>query len=204
MTEFLQNYGLEAFGTLASLIYLYYSIREKVWCWPWGLIASVTSMLVFYFSRLYADMGLQVYYVTVSIYGWYYWMNGQSLNQTDKQIPISSTNPPLLLKLSVISFVLYGLILFLLMYVPDWLQIEPSAMPYLDAFTTATSIVATWMLARKLIEHWLLWIGIDILSMSMYLYKGLYLFAFLYLVYTIGAIVGYIEWKKHNLQQAVQ
>jgi nicotinamide mononucleotide transporter len=94
------------------------------------------------------------------------------------------------------AIVLYILILGVLLYVPGWLEIEKSSMPFLDAFTTAASIVATWMLARKLIEHWLIWIVIDVLSMGMYLYKGMFFYAFLFVVYTIGAILGYVEWRK--------
>lgn len=195
MTDFFQVYGLEILGTLASIVYLYYSIREKIWCWPWGIVASVVSITIFFTVRLYADMGLQFYYLFISIYGWYYWLHGKS-KQSGSHVVITRTLSFQWFLLLLAGIGTYILILGVLLYVPDWLQIEKSSMPYLDALTTAASIIATWMLARKLIEHWLLWIVIDALSMGMYLYKGLYFYAFLFVVYTVGALIGYVEWRK--------
>lgn len=195
MTDFFQVYGLEILGTLASIVYLYYSIREKIWCWPWGIVASVVSITIFFTVRLYADMGLQFYYLFISIYGWYYWLYGKS-KQSGSHVVITRTLSFQWFLLLLAGIGTYILILGVLLYVPDWLQIEKSSMPYLDALTTAASIIATWMLARKLIEHWLLWIVIDALSMGMYLYKGLYFYAFLFVVYTVGALIGYVEWRK--------
>ncbi len=195
MAEFIRVYGLEIAGTLASIIYLYFSIREKVWCWSWGIFASAISISIFFAARLYADMGLQFYYLFISVYGWYYWLYGKS-KQGGNYVVITRAVGMQWIYLLMAGVVLYVLILGVLLYVPDWLEIEESSMPYLDALTTAASIVATWMLARKLIEHWLIWIVIDILSMGMYLCKGLYFYAFLFAVYTAGAIIGYVEWSK--------
>jgi nicotinamide mononucleotide transporter len=94
--------------------------------------------------------------------------------------------------------------LFALLKIPEFLDIPGSEMPYLDAATTAASFVATWMLARKIIEHWLIWVVVDLVSMIMYFYKAiifdnsgdLYFYSFLFLVYTIGAIWGYKQWQK--------
>jgi len=83
-----------------------------------------------------------------------------------------------------------------LLKIPMMVDIASSELPYLDALTTAASIVATWMLARKYIHHWVFWVMINTVSMGMYLYKGLYFYGFLFLVYTLGAIVGYREWKR--------
>jgi len=195
MSDFINQYGLEVGGTLASLIYLYFSIREKVWLWPWGIIASVLSLLVFYHSALYADMGLQVYYVSVSAYGWWYWISGRSVNQNNN-IPIKLLNGRLAIKLTLIGLAIYFALLVSLLKIPAMVDIASSDMPYLDAFTTAASIIATWMLARKYIHHWISWVIINAITTGMYVYKGLYFYSFLFLVYTIGAIVGYYEWKR--------
>ena len=195
MIDFFKSYGLELAGTIASLVYLYYSIREKAWLWPWGIAASAVSLLVFYQSALYADMGLQVYYVTISVYGWLYWISGQS-SSNDKSVPIKLLNKRLLLKLLLVGAALYLLLLVALLKIPMMVDIASSELPYLDALTTAASIVATWMLARKYIHHWVFWVMINTVSMGMYLYKGLYFYGFLFLVYTLGAIVGYREWKR--------
>jgi nicotinamide mononucleotide transporter len=79
-----------------------------------------------------------------------------------------------------------------------------SQIPYWDAFTTATSITATWMLAKKYIEHWLIWIVVDLVSSALYVYKNLYFTVFLYLVYTAMAIVGYLQWKKKIVNTYVE
>jgi nicotinamide mononucleotide transporter len=81
-------------------------------------------------------------------------------------------------------------------FLPLWLDIPASTIIYWDAFTTAASIVATWMLARKILEQWLVWILVDAISMILYIYKGLFLTAGLFLVYSLLAILGYFEWKK--------
>ena len=195
MAEFIRVYGLEIAGTLASIVYLYYSIREKVWCWPWGIFASAISIAVFFSARLYADMGLQFYYLFISLYGWYYWLYGKS-RQGGDHVEITRAKGLQWLYLFFAGVVLYIMILGVLLFVPDWLQIEKSSMPYLDALTTAASIVATWMLARKIIQHWLIWIVVDVMSMGMYLYKGMYFYAFLFVVFSAGALLGYVEWRK--------
>jgi nicotinamide mononucleotide transporter len=194
MSDFFRTYGMEIAGTLSSLIYLFYSIREKIWCWPWGIAASVISILVFFMANLYADMGLQFYYLFVSIYGWYFWLHGR--NNGRGEAVVSTTTQKQWTFLILAGTVIYFFILALLLNVPQWLRITQSSMPYLDAFTTAASIIATWMLARKMLEQWLIWIVVDLVSMGMYVYKGLYFYAFLFLVYAIGAVVGYYEWRK--------
>lgn len=200
MGEFIKIYGLEIAGTVSSLIYLYYSIREKIWCWPWGVVASGISILVFLMARLYADMGLQFYYLFVSFYGWYFWKHGKY--DSAEGAVVTSTQLKQWVMLTLAGVLTYLFILALLLNVPQWLQIAQSSMPYLDAFTTSAGVIATWMLARKLIEHWLIWIVVDFVSMGMYVYKGLYFYAFLFLVYTVGAVVGYYEWRKNSMNVA--
>jgi len=195
MTDLIHQYGLEVTGTVASLVYLFYSIREKVWLWPWGIIASAISLLVFYQCALYADMGLQVYYLAISAYGWWYWMSGKAQEETG-HVPIKELNRRLFIKLVIVGLVIYLGLLGALLYIPAMVNIASSDMPYLDAFTTAASITATWMLARKYLHHWIFWIVIDLVSMGMYLYKGLYFYSILFLIYTVGAIVGYREWRR--------
>nr|WP_321451772.1 nicotinamide riboside transporter PnuC [uncultured Carboxylicivirga sp.] len=203
MLEYINLYGMGAAGTLASLIYLFYSIREKVWLWPWGIVASLLSIAVFYNSRLYADMSLQLYYLVVSIYGWWYWTS--SLQKKQKvDVPIVNITSRQIRNLTLIGSGTYLLILVALLKVPPFFDIPGSEMPYLDAATTAASFMATWMLARKIIEHWLIWIIVDFVSMVMYFYKAqvfgnsadLYFYSFLFLIYTAGAWWGFKQWQK--------
>jgi len=186
---------IEILGVLFALIYLYFSIRQNIWLWPFGILTSAFYIYVFYHSRLYADMGLQIYYLVVSIYGWYYWLYGGKSGKKDS-LGISFVTLKSGLFLLLLTFVVYWLLLATLKNVPRWLDIPASQLIYWDAFTTAVSIVATWMLARKIIEQWWVWVVVDAVSMGLYIYKGLYPTAGLFLVYTGLAVVGYFQWKK--------
>jgi nicotinamide mononucleotide transporter len=133
-------------------------------------------------------MGLQVYYVAVSIYGWYYWLRGGETNRKH-EAPVVTAKRKLWLQLSAASIAIYGVILYILKKYTD------SPVPYMDSLTTALSIVATWMLARKIVEHWLIWIFVDLVSAGLYIYKDLWPTTILFIVYTVMAIIGYFEWK---------
>ncbi|MGC9374366.1 MAG: nicotinamide riboside transporter PnuC, partial [Bacteroidales bacterium] len=163
-------------------------IKQNIWCWPIGLITSALYIYVFFVTKFYADMGLQVYYLVVSIYGWYFWMFGGKSTKKD-DLKISTAGFRRLIYIIVATAVLFGIIAFILINFTD------SEIPYWDAFTTAGSFVATWMLARKIIEHWLIWIIVDSVSLGLYIYKGLYATVILFAVYTLLAVMGYIEWK---------
>jgi nicotinamide mononucleotide transporter len=190
-----QNY-IEILGAITGLIYLYFSVNKIIWLWPFGIITSLLYSWVFYETRLFADMSLQLYYFFISIYGWHYWLRGNrrmleedEIHKTN-ELPVNRIKPGVLylsLALIVLLTIISGY--FLKNYVS-------SSLPYWDAFTTSASVVATWMLARKLLENWLFWIVIDFVSMGMYIYKGLYPTAILFLVYSLIAILGYLNWKK--------
>lgn len=192
---------MEVVGTLSALLYLYLSIRENIWLWPVGFVTSFFYMLIFFQSRLYADMGLQVYYLWVSVYGWFHWMGRRQSAKPETQLVtrcLSSRG-----WLTYLAMVLGGSILlyFILRAVPLWLGLPPSELPLGDAFTTAGGIVATWMLARKILENWLFWVVVNAVSLGMYLYKDLHITAGLFVVYTLMAVVGYYRWKL-NLKKA--
>lgn len=190
-----ENPGLiiEGLGVITAVIYLFFSIRQKIWLWPFGILTSAFYIYVFFKGRLYADMGLQVYYLIISFYGWYFWIFGA---KGQDKLKVAVLDPKLTRNLLFLTFVIYWLLVLALKILPSWLEILPSDLLYWDAFTTAASIIATWMLARKIIEQWLVWIVVDLVSMGLYIYKGLYLTSGLFFVYTVLAFVGYREWKK--------
>ncbi len=191
---------VEWIGFIVSLVYLYFSINQKIWLWPMGLLSSIFYVIVFLVVHLYADMILQVYYLIVSLWGWIFWKKKQE-NDKNKNMPIIKTSLKDFINISIAFIVLYLLLVLVLLKLPAVLNITSSAMPYLDAFTTAGSFVATWMLVKKRIEQWLFWIVIDIVSMGMYIYKGLHPTALLYLIYTVMAIGGYVVWLKEYKKQ---
>lgn len=195
MLDFLLNNWVELAGTVAAFVYLFFSIRQNIWLWLCGILTSLLYIFVFGESALYADMGLQVYYLIVSIYGWVIWVRG-GVSHNKSEMPVRRLTSKMLYKLLGVHTAIYALILGLLLFLPEQLGIQSSSLPYLDALTTSASIVATWMLAEKYLENWLVWIFVDFISMGMYVYKGLDITAFLFAGYTIAAIIGYRTWAK--------
>jgi len=190
------NY-VELLGAILGIIYIFFSIRQSILTWPVGLLTSLLYVWVFFVSKLYADMGLQMYYVVISIYGWYEWLRGNQTNHSEP-IRISRLSLKLGAILSVISLVIFFLIWFVLKNYTD------STVPIADSLATALSIVATWMLARKILEHWLVWIFVDAFSAGLFWYKDLLPTVFLFVVYTVMAYIGYCEWKKMFVADKVQ
>lgn len=182
------NY-IELLGAILGFIYIFLSIRQNIWTWPVGLLTSALYVWVFLHSRLYADMSLQVYYVAVSIYGWYEWLKGKSSDSGEK-LTISRLSFKMGIILSAISVVLVFLMWIILKNYTD------SPVPFADSLATSLSIVATWMLARKILEHWLVWIFVDAFSIGLFWYKDLFPTVVLFIVYTVMAVAGFIEWRK--------
>jgi nicotinamide mononucleotide transporter len=185
---YLQANWIELLGSVLSIIYLYLSIKQKASLWIFGFLCSALYVVVFFQSKFYADMSLQFYYLGVSVFGWISWKAGKPENR--KELPVKRTTPLSGAIILIIALVLYFLYYFILSEYTD------SPLPKADSFTTALSIVATWMLARKMIEHWWLWIIVDSVSAGLYFYRALYPTAILFVIYTIMAIIGYLQWKK--------
>lgn len=183
---------IELIGAILGLLYIFFSIRQHILTWATGLLTSVLYTVVFFQSGFYADMGLQVYYVFISIYGWYFWLKGEKKTDQagEQQVPVTKTKKRVLVKSGIVTLLIFLLLIFILKRFTD------STVPVMDSLTTALSITATWMLARKYIEHWLIWIFVDFFSAGLYIYKNLWPTVVLFIVYAVMAIIGYIEWKK--------
>jgi len=197
MTAWISGHFVEVLGVLFSLLYLYFSIRRNILLWPMGIVSALLYMIVFFRARFYADMGLNAYYFFISIYGWVVWKRGQGRDGEGK-LPVSRLGLKtalILLAITAVAFFGTGFILS---------RYTDSPIPYWDAFTTAVSFTATWMLARKILEHWILWIIVDAVSMGLYLYRGLYPTLGLFAIYTAMAVIGLIEWRKEYSGQPVR
>jgi nicotinamide mononucleotide transporter len=185
---FANNY-IEILGVITSLVYLYFSVKQNILLWPFGIISSAFFIYIFYSNRFYADMSLQGYYLLISIYGWFNWSQGRSGSNSDK-LPVTRIRLWTALILAVIFILLWLVTSILLNNLTD------SDVPWGDAFITAGSIVATWMLARKILEHWIIWVVVDGVSVGLYLYKDMYPTVFLYIIFTVIAIIGFYKWKR--------
>ena len=183
---------IEIAGAVIGLLYLYLEYRASVYLWPVGVIMPLFYIYIFFVSRFYADMGIYIYYLFASIYGWIRWNKSASQEQG-----LAITHMPFrywsiaLLALSI----LFAVIAWILIRFTD------SPVPFGDSFTTALSIVAMWMLANKYIEQWGLWIVVNVVSCALYAWKGLYPTALLYVVYSIVPVFGYFKWKQLMLSE---
>jgi len=186
---------IEIFGVITGILYVILEVKQNRMLWPLGILTSAAYVYIFFTGKFYADMGLQGYYVLISIYGWYYWSKGGSKRENG-ELPVVRINLRQLLLLFMVFVASWGGIYFVLSRYTD------STVPVGDSFTTAMAIVATWMLTRKIIEQWFLWIVANIVSVGLYLYKGLYPTVILYVVYTGMAVYGYMEWKRSMKKRA--
>ena len=178
---------LEIVAAAFGIVSVYLSVRQNIWSWPTAIVNVGLYIFVFYRSRLYADTGLQVVYVILNCYGWYHWLHGGK-NRT----PLPVTRTTLRVALILTGLVVTGTIMIgtLLSRGTD------AAIPYVDALTTSTSLAAQWMMTRKLLENWLVWVAVDVVYIGMYISRSLYVTAVLYFVFLVLSAFGYREWKE--------
>ena len=188
MLKYILENWVEIAGAVLSLIYLYLSINQKVSLWIFGFISSVLYVVVFFQSKLYADMSLQFYYVVISIYGWLHWKFGN--NKEGKSLQVNRLNKKMFLILIVATLFIYAVYFTILNYFTD------STVPKFDSLIGSLSVVATWMLARKYLENWFVWILADGLAVGLFIYKELYPTSVLFVVYTVMSVAGYLQWSK--------
>jgi nicotinamide mononucleotide transporter len=186
---------IEVAAAVVSITYVILAIRQFVWFWFFGILSAGLYAWVYGHSGFYAGMALQAYYAVISIYGWYHWSVKGKDSPARGPLPVIRLTGRLLVRLVLAWLILWLLIGFVLDGMTD------STIPFYDAFATSGGIVATWMLARKILEQWLFWVVIDTFSIGLYLWQGLYVTTILYIVYIIMAIIGYRQWKKTWLEQ---
>ena len=200
ITLWLSNNYIEIFGAVTGIIYVFLEIRQTIWLWPVGIITSAVYILIFFESKFYADMSLQVYYLVISVLGWYWWKRGagqknkegeEKERQRDTEtLQVTRIDLKKSVVLAIVFVVLYAVMRIVLTRFTD------SPVPEWDSFITSLSIVATWMLARKIYEHWYLWIVVNFVSVALFLVKGLYPTVILYAFYGIMSFVGLSSWEK--------
>lgn len=187
---------LDLLGTALGLLYLILEIRENHWMWVVGSIMPLIYIFVLFDKGLYADCGMEVYYFLAGIYGLLYWLRHRTgQGATRRPLPISVTPTRLRLPLLLLALLLWVLLALFLLHATD------STVPWLDALTTALSIIGLWMLSRKYIEQWWVWFIVDAISVGLYLYKGIYGRALLYTIYTLMVYFGYRQWQRRMRQQ---
>lgn len=197
MTDFLQqayntllSYSWIDWGALISgILYVTLAAKENVWCWLFGLVNVGLFFVIAFNAQMYSDVGLQVVYFGLTIYGWWQWVYG---NKNNLQNPLKITTTSVKLWTILIFFTLFSTaILYFLLS-----SFTSTDVAFWDALTTALSLTATWMTARKKLENWLVWILVDPIYVGLLYYKGWHLSSLLFGIYTIIAVFGYFEWKR--------
>jgi nicotinamide mononucleotide transporter len=178
---------IEITATVFGLLCVWYTIKENIWCWPTGLIQVILYVYVFYTAKLYSDSILQIIYIPMSIYGWYYWLKGGK-NKTEAPVTLGVVwNIALWASIGTTGTILWG----------EFMKHNTdAACPHADAFIVVFSLIAQWLMSKKRLESWVLWFAVDILAIGVYWYKDLYFTAGLYAVYLALAIMGFMAWRK--------
>lgn len=181
--------ALEIAGFLIGLLYLWWEYHADARVWLASMIMPAISMWLYFSKGIYADFAINIYYLVIAVYGYIVWKHGGT-GKKKKPQPIS--HAPLWAWLTALAATA------LLWFALSWslLEFTNSTVPYIDAFTTALSIVAMWMMARKYAEQWLLWLIVDAVSVGLYIYKGLIFYPILYAAYTVIAVFGYRKWLR--------
>ena len=184
---------IEILGTAVGIVYLWQEYHASIHLWITSIIMPAIYLYVYYNAGLYADFGINIYYLVIALYGWLAWRYNFSIRgrkSNSKELTISHIEKKRIPILAVLFLLLWVGITLILTNFTD------STVPLTDAFTTSLSIVGMYMLARKYVEQWCVWLVVDIVSSTLYVYKELYFTAALYAVYAIIAIFGYSKWKQ--------
>jgi nicotinamide mononucleotide transporter len=185
---------LEIIAVILGLACVWLTVRQHIGCWPTGLAMVSLYLVIFFQAKLYSDVLLQVVYLFLQIYGWYAWLHGGAGHRRldVSRLPWPQVGP-WLAACAGATAVLGGLMS----------RYTDASLPYVDAFATVASLIAQWLMGRKVLESWLVWIVVDVVSISMYLVKNLHLTAGLYLVFLVLAAWGWCQWRRSWRSMAV-
>lgn len=184
---------LQIVGFSLGLLYLWLEYRANIYLWLVGLMMPLVHGILYFQSGLYADCAMNGYYLLAGLYGWLVWHHA-SKGKVGSQISHTPLGrwPVIVLSYAAVHVLIYWVLI----------TFTNSTVPFWDSLTTALSVVAMWMLSRKYVEQWLVWLVVDVITVGLYLYKNIPITASLYLIYTMMAIAGYLRWRHVVRQQA--
>ncbi len=181
----------EIIAVITGIGCVYLAARANILNWPLAIISVTLYIYIFYQAHLYADTGLQVFFLIMNIYGWYYWSHKPSDGAIQPVINIKRKEVIMSVAAVTVTTVFLG----------SALHYTAASYPYLDSFCAACSIVAQLLMARKVVQNWLIWVFVDVIYVGVYLYKDLHLTAIMYGIYLVLAAYGYIDWRKQYRAQ---
>jgi len=192
MTGFFYNHWLDIVTTILGLAYILLEYRASIWMWAVGFAMQALGIVLYYQKGLYADGGMEFYYLTMTVYGYWRWIHASpKIGEVRSGLTgIHHFPRRLILPWALLIGSIWALIYWLLVTFTN------SNVPLADSFTTALSIVGIWALAHKYLEQWFIWIAVDVVTSVLYFYKDIPFKASLYALYVVIAIAGYIKWRK--------
>ena len=189
--SFIIEHGLDIFTTVLGLLYIWLEYKAHIALWLVGIIMPALDIYLYYSHGLYGDAGMAGYYTIAAIYGYAVWKFGKKKGQGEgEEMPITHM-PRRLYLTTLLAFVAIWAATYYVLV--TWTN---STVPLQDSFTNALSFIGLWALARKYVEQWLCWIVVDLICTYLYVMKGIPFKAFLYGLYVVIAVMGYIKWKK--------
>jgi nicotinamide mononucleotide transporter len=186
---------IEIVASVSGFLCLYFLIKRNIWCWFFGFVQVTLFTWIFFNAKLYSDTALHVIYMGLQVYGWWNWTHHKG---QDEQLIVeagSVKSAGFWAGIAVLATLVLGTIMD---------TYTDASFAYPDAFTSSTSLVAQWLLTRRYIYNWLFWIVVDIVAVYIYLQKGLYPTAVLYMTFLGMCVVGYLGWYKQYRIQLVQ
>lgn len=185
---------LEIIAVIFGLLSVWFAKKANILVYPTGIVSVLIYVYICLNAQLYADMGINAFYFIMSVYGWIMWSRKV---ENKKERPITfNTKRDNLIAVIFFAFSLIVIMLLLMYFKAGDEQYWSTNIPYIDTFTTAIFIVGMWLMAMKKVENWIYWIIGDLISIPMYLYKGLVFTSFQFFIFLILAVLGYIEWKQ--------
>jgi nicotinamide mononucleotide transporter len=181
----------EILGFVTGAASVFLAVRESAWNWPVGIANKLFFLILFWRAKLYADAVLQIVYIIISIFGWWNWVRGGEDHSTLRVTRTRMRSAIVMLLLTAGCTALLTGILH---------RFTDSVVPFWDGLTTALSLTAQYMLSRKLLENWWVWMSADVIYIALYIYKSLYLTGVLYFVFFILCVAGYVGWRKSFVQ----
>lgn len=178
---------VELIGFVFGVVTVFLSARENIWSWPTALVNAAMYVVVFLRAGLYSDFGLQIIYFVLSLYGWYEWLYGGA---NHSELRVSRTPPKLWLAFTVIGIAFWALLSTITSRLPN------AALPYMDSALVTVSLIAQYMMTKKYLENWILWIVVDVFYVGMFIFKKLNLTSLNYFIYLGLAVVGYVSWRR--------
>jgi len=175
-----------------AFAYLILAVKESVWCWPAAFGSTAIYTVLFFDVKLYMESSLNIYYLLMAIYGWYQW---QYVTEGSKLKPVHVWS----LKKHLTLIIITSFLIITSGYLLE--QYTSQDFAYIDSFTTWFAVITTYMVTQKVLENWIYWVVIDVVSIYLYLQKGFALTAVLFVCYVVIAIIGWFKWRQHYRAQ---